>query len=146
MRFLALLAAPLLAGLVSCTSGAGPEGGATPPTPTTPPATPSGVAGKWTSASCGARAYERRLTFDASGTFSAEDRVSPCPPGTTCVWSGIVIRHGKYAVSGSSIQLTIDGPNAGPGQPLPASFALDPSGAPAELLDGGKRCVYARSP
>ncbi|MFT3773176.1 MAG: hypothetical protein QM820_47965 [Minicystis sp.] len=149
-----LAASFVVVALAACAAGPSPEGGSAPnPGPAAPigpttsqTATTSapGVAGKWSSASCGARAYERRLVLDSDGSFTAEDRVSPCPPNVACVWSGIVIRRGKYAMADGAIQLAVDGPNAGPGQPLPPTLAMDASGAPAEVLDGGTRCPYTR--
>ncbi|APR76382.1 Hypothetical protein A7982_01729 [Minicystis rosea] len=146
-----LLAFPLLA---ACSTGPTPEG-TTPPSPTTsiatgqasgPASTPAATpAGRWTSASCGARTYERRLTLNPDGSFIAEDRVSPCPPGAVCVWAGIVFRRGKYTIANGAIQLAVEGPTAGPGQPLPSTLTIDPNGAPVEVLDQGTRCTYVRA-
>jgi hypothetical protein len=151
-----LLASSLLA-LAACSSGATPEGNSapTPPPPTATAAAPvtqapvptgGGLVGTWSSPSCGPRTYERRISFAADGTFSAEDRVSPCPPGVVCVWAGIVNRHGKYAPLIGSIQLTVEGPGGGPGQPLPEQLAQLPGGGLAEPMDDGQRCPYARMP
>lgn len=105
-----------------------------------------GLAGTWTSAFCGDRGYERRITFAADGSFTAEDRVAPCPPTARCVWSGIVIRRGKYAVTGNALQLAPESAAAGPGQPLPPSLEIDATGVPVEVSADGRRCPYARMP
>lgn len=94
--------------------------------------------GTWTSGSCGSRKYPRVITLAAGGSFTAEDRISPCPKNVACVWSGIVNWKGTWAPSGDAITLSETGSAAGPkGEPHPTR--LDWKGAPAE---GG--CVYAR--
>jgi hypothetical protein len=154
MRF-AILTLPLISwALAGCAAqppdspptptAPGPTTQAPAPQPTTTAPAPGGVAGKWSSPACGARTYERRLALEADGSFAAEDRVSPCPPNVVCVWSGIVIRRGHYAVASGAIQLAVDGTGAGPGQPLPPALSVDASGAPVEIAPDGKRCVYTR--
>ncbi len=102
--------------------------------------------GTWKSASCGARKYERKIYFETDGTFQAEDLVSPCPPGTVCVWSGIVVTHGTYTASGSTITLT---PKEGsaqakpPAAALPTTLTLDAQGNVTESADGVS-CTYQR--
>jgi hypothetical protein len=147
--------------LPACTNTPAPEGAPAPtgdptqaapaPAPNTsatasPPLAPAAtVAGTWISPSCGARTYERRLVLDPAGTFTAEDRVSPCPPNVACVWSGIVYARGTYTVTSGRIQLTTEGSRP-PAKPLPATLVIDPAtGAPAEVEDG-LRCVYTRAP
>jgi hypothetical protein len=94
--------------------------------------------GTWTSGSCGSRKYPRVITLAEGGTFTAEDRISPCPKGVQCVWSGIVVWKGTWSPSGDAITLGESGSSAGPkGEPHPTR--LDWKGAPSE---GG--CVYAR--
>lgn len=144
------LAAPLLA--LACSTGAPPPD-ITPPSPPLPapqaaePAAAPAVAGKWTSPSCGPRTYERRLSLEADGSFIAEDRVSPCPPGVACVWAGIVWRRGSYTVANGSIQLTAATSTSGPGKPFPLTLAIDPqTSAPVEVVSEGERCVYSRMP
>ncbi len=153
---------PALALLAGCANNPPPEGAPAPTTdaaqaapapsaapPTTAPATapaaplPS-VAGTWTSPSCGARTYERRLSLDPAGTFTAEDRVSPCPPNVACVWSGIVFTKGTYTLTPREIRLAAESTRA-PAKPLPPTLAIDPAtGAPVEAEDG-QRCVYTRA-
>jgi hypothetical protein len=56
--------------------------------------------GDWVSASCGDRTYERRISFFGAPsdrrTFEGQDRVSPCPEGVQCIWSGIVNFNGRW--------------------------------------------------
>ncbi|MEJ7732238.1 MAG: hypothetical protein WKG00_23905 [Polyangiaceae bacterium] len=81
----------------------------------------------------------RTITLAANGSFTAEDRISPCPKGVACVWSGIVAWKGTWTPSGNGIQLGETGAAAGPkGEPHPTRLDWNGS-APAE---GG--CAYAR--
>lgn len=108
-----------------------------------PPAPSGDLAGTWSSPSCGARGYERVLDLRSDGTFTASDRVSPCPPGARCVWSGIVVREGTWASAGGRVVLTITRDGKGPaGQALPGSLALDGGGLVED--GGGQRCPYTR--
>ena len=50
--------------------------------------------------------------------------VSPCPPGRTCVWSGIVTRTGTYTLKGDKILLEPDPNNERGGEPLPTTLGL----------------------
>ena len=93
--------------------------GSTPPTPPEPAAPSPPVAppppeptadgtrfvATWTSPSCGERTYERRITLNPDFSFVGEDRVSPCPPDTTCVWSGIVNWTGTWSIDGPKLAL-----------------------------------------
>ena len=49
--------------------------------------------------------YATSYQFQASGTFSREDAVSPCPAGATCIWSGIVTSAGTWTIKGMAVQL-----------------------------------------
>jgi hypothetical protein len=104
----------------------------------------SKIVGSWSSASCGERKYARSITLSDGGSFEAEDRVSPCPPKVTCIWSGIVNRHGTYAVQGSQLTLTTaeDKAGAGKAMPFPTSLAIE-GGALVEDA-GGAKCSYSR--
>lgn len=107
------------------------------PEPVDPMAAAS-AAGDWSSESCGARTYERRLHLKADGYFTAEDLVSPCPEGAQCVWSGIETRRGKWK-QGSKILLLREEPSVakmGPAFPL----ELDWDG---RLREGS--CEYQRA-
>lgn len=118
---------------------------AAPSSPGSPPATPSGnrtLVGLWASPRCGDRGYERTLELQEGGHFVAHDRVSPCPPGAQCVWSGIVTRGGTWSVVGPSLLLTVEKDGKGPKtSALPAK--LDVAGeAPSE--GPGDGCSYTR--
>ncbi|WP_437940771.1 hypothetical protein [Sorangium sp. So ce341] len=119
--------------------------------PTTAPTAGPGpgddaLLGTWRSAACGSRKYERVLSFAKGGSFTAEDRVSPCPPKAACIWSGIIQRQGAFKRSGDSLSLSVAEASKGPGgQPFPTTFAVDAAtGAPVETGDGGKPCPYKR--
>jgi hypothetical protein len=100
--------------------------------------------GEWRSASCGKRAYERLVRFGADGNFEATERVSPCPPGARCVWSGIVTWGGRYAAAAAGITLEPEGarPPQASALVLPTELGWDSAaGAPVETQQG-ERCVY----
>ncbi len=126
-------------------SATGAQPGA--PLPITAPAvTLITLDGTWESASCGSRTYARRITFAEAAKFIAEELVSPCPKGVSCVWSGIIIRQGTYKVEQDTIALTVGKTSSGPAKTqLPTSLALDGSRAPVEAGDDGKPCVYKRT-
>ncbi len=123
----------------------------------TPPATtgdPSGnTAGKWAgsykSASCGDRKYERLLSLRDNGSFNGEDRVSPCPPGAQCIWSGIVMWQGRFEVTDTAVVLTrSDQPGGGPAGAAkidnPLKLEIDKAAAQLVETRGGERCAYTR--
>ncbi|MEP7126791.1 MAG: hypothetical protein ABJE95_38025 [Byssovorax sp.] len=116
---------------------------------TTPAAGPVSLAGTWESATCNTRTFPRRITFTegAATSFTAEDLVSPCPKGTTCVWSGIINRSGTYKVAKDLVTLTVSKTSNGPTKTeFPTTLTLDASRAPVEPgIDGGKPCPYTRS-
>ena len=121
---------------------------ATAPTtiPTIPAAGPVSLVGTWESASCGARAYARSLTFADATTFSAQDLVSPCPKGTTCIWSGIITRSGTYKTEKDLVTLTVSKTGSGPAKTqFPATLSLDSNRAPVEAGSDGKPCVYKQA-
>lgn len=121
---------PTSGGVATTSSAAQPVVTAAPPTPT----------GRWVSPSCGARTYPRELELFADGRFVSRDLVSPCPPGVSCVWSGVVERSGRFTVAGARLALVVEkGEAARGGQALPDSLGLD-GGAPVE----GATCVYGR--
>jgi len=101
--------------------------------------------GTWSSAACGPRKYERRLSLAKDGSFVAEDRVSPCPPNVVCVWSGIVQRKGAFKRADRTLLLSVSEGSQGPGaHPFPTTLTIDPStGALAETGEGGAPCPYA---
>lgn len=102
----------------------------------------SGVAfeGNWTSPSCGGRSYARNLRFEVDGTYAAIDLVSPCPPGTHCVWSGMVGYNGSWSLSDPKhLAMREMGAPAGPGSPHPTVFTADING---NLIESG--CSYQK--
>jgi hypothetical protein len=102
---------------------------------------PKAPDGTWSSERCGTRGYERRITFATDGTFSAEDRVSPCPAGVACVWSGVINRNGTYTLKGSTIRLKLEAPAPGAkAEDLPATLSWK-KGALAER-QAGHTCAY----
>jgi hypothetical protein len=142
----------LAASLTACCAGSPPPdapGAVNAPAAEEPPAgantstAAAPLVGRWSSPSCGKRTYPRLVAFAPTGTFMAEDRVSPCPPGTVCVWAGIVFHRGRYTTSAGTITLTLEGPQGHQGEPMPASMSLDASGAPVETGTDGQACVYA---
>jgi hypothetical protein len=82
-----------------------------PPEVPAPPPPETGETGTrfvatWTSAECGERTYERRITLNPDFSFVGEDLVSPCPPDAACIWSGIVTWSGSWAMEGPALKLT----------------------------------------
>lgn len=88
-----------------------------PPAETGPVATasqPAGQGGKlpditcmWENSSCGERKYRRQINFFEDGRFDALDEVAPCPPGKSCVWSGIIKWTGNWTLKDRVIALEI---------------------------------------
>lgn len=109
------------------------------PTPASAPVPTADVTGTWSSASCGARTYERIVTLAADGTFQAWDRVSPCPANAKCIWSGIVTRSGSFRLKGTTLTLQTSAPTESPGVALPDTLQFDGG----QLREGS--CVYTRS-
>jgi hypothetical protein len=104
----------------------------------------STLLGRWVSASCGERRYERQLSFEEGGRFASLELVSPCPPGARCVWSGIVQRLGRYEQAGDRVKLVVDQPVDGHGVPLPDEVRFD--GRVIEGAKDGSDCGYAYQP
>jgi hypothetical protein len=112
----------------------------------TPTAGPTTLLGTWESASCGARAYPRHLTFADATAFSAEDLVSPCPKGTQCIWSGIINRTGTYKTQKDIVTLTVSKTTTGPAKTqFPPSLTLDSNHALIEAGSDGKPCAYTHT-
>ncbi|WP_438019612.1 hypothetical protein WMF18_11285 [Sorangium sp. So ce315] len=121
------------------------SGPTTPAQATTPAQGDEALLGAWRSAACGSRKYERVLSFAKDGSFTAEDRVSPCPPRVACIWSGIIHRKGAFKRSGDTVALSVAEASQGPaGQPFPTTLVVDAAGAPAEAGEDGKPCPYQR--
>ena len=141
-----LLAASLLL-CAGCSTAPSPGPVDGPAASTASPSVPAPpITGTWSSPSCGARTYERRISFDPAGTFVAEDRISPCPPDVLCVWSGIVTRRGTYTIEDGTVETVLLTADAGrsKGEPLPAKLSIDAVGALVEVLPEGDLCVYTR--
>jgi hypothetical protein len=112
----------------------------------TPVAGATSLVGTWESASCGARAYPRRITFADATVFTAEDLVSPCPKGTQCIWSGIINRTGTYKTQKDIVTLTVSKTTTGPAKTqFPPSLTLDASHALIEAGSDGKPCAYTHA-
>lgn len=95
--------------------------------------------GDWTSPSCGGRAYARNIHFDAENSYAGIDLVSPCPTGTTCVWSGMIAYAGIWVQEGDRLKLREIGGPTGPGSPHPTEFTATVEGS---LVENG--CAYSR--
>jgi hypothetical protein len=130
------------------TPSATPTVPATATAPTTIPGTgpaagTADLAGTWESASCGARTYARQITFADAAAFAAQDLVSPCPKGTTCVWSGIINRSGTYKLSKDLVLLTVSKTSNGPAKTqFPTTLTFDATHALIEAGSDGKPCAY----
>jgi hypothetical protein len=125
---------------------------ANPPPPGTatiavPPADDGRWHGTWLSDGCGERAYQRIVTLAAGGEARGEERVSPCPPGVACVWSGIVPWSGRWSAAGDRVRLELE-PKAAPGAAiaLPSELVWDQAAAAPAEESGAERCVYRRPP
>lgn len=101
----------------------------------------SGVAfeGNWTSPGCQSRSYARNIRFEADHSYAGLDLVSPCPPGTACVWSGMVAFTGFWSIKDSKELILKELGGGGPGSPHPTLFTADMEG---NLVEGG--CKYQR--
>lgn len=101
--------------------------------------------GTWISASCGQRSYPRVLTLTADGQASGQDRVSPCPEGARCIWSGIVPFSGVWQGHAESITLDLQ---AAAGRKsfikaLPSRMTWS-DGQP-QATEGDQTCRYQRN-
>ncbi len=105
------------------------------------------IVGTWSSASCGERSYARELVFVEGGSYVRLDLVSPCPPGTLCVWSGIVHFTGGWRLEGDQVRL-IEEVQVGSGGPSgfvsrPEELVVDGETLKAHVA--GEDCVYTRA-
>ncbi len=122
------------------------------PAPTGEPS-PTGITlgqGTYTSKACGERKYDRVARIGKGNTIELDDRVSPCPKGTACVWSGIVTRKGTYEVEGPGemgkpykLMLTFDKAEADRGA-LAAPTHLEWYESRGVLTGPGDTCPYTR--
>ena len=95
--------------------------------------------GEWTSVSCPGRSYARNLLFVDGGEFAAIDLVSPCPPGGTCVWSGLSAYAGIWKQEGDKLLLREIGSPIAPGTPHPTEVVASFDG---KLVEND--CTYER--
>lgn len=93
--------------------------------------------GNWTSPSCGGRGYARNLRFEAEQAYAGIDLVSPCPKGTTCVWSGMTGFAGIWKQEGTKLLLREMGGGTATGGPHPTEVE---STADGKLVENG--CLY----
>lgn len=110
------------------------------------PAPPTSIVGTWSSASCGERSYARELVFVDGGSYVRLDRVSPCPPDSLCVWSGIVHFTGGWRLEGDRVRL-IEEVQVGSGGPAgftsrPEELVLDGMARTLTSHVAGEDCVY----
>lgn len=99
--------------VLACSKPASPAGGVEPAPPSEAPAKPADAVnwiGTWTSPSCGERTYERRIELTADLRANVEERISPCPEGARCIWSGIVVFEGTYVATGNTVALSLGEP------------------------------------
>lgn len=97
------------------------------------------IVGDWTSAACGGRTYARNISFAADQHYAAVDLVSPCPPGATCVWSGLTAFAGLWELQGKKLRVQEVGVPATPGGPRPTFFEATADG---KLVENG--CLYEK--
>jgi hypothetical protein len=82
------------------------------------------------------------LTLQPDGTYEMVDLVSPCPPGTQCIWSGIVTSSGTWEALGPSANLVeTKTDDADQGAPRPSELRILRNGHPAEDWGEGQ-CMY----
>lgn len=123
-----------------------------------PPASPlpEAVAGTWSSATCGDRGWERVVVIEAGGTFHAQDRIAPCPPGAKCVWSGIVHIQGTAVAQEEGVRLEVVSSRPRPPQGFP-SLLRPPAAEEGDtdhladhladhLVSAESGCVFERVP
>ena len=95
--------------------------------------------GSWSSTGCGERTYERRVALLEGGTFSGQERISPCPPGANCMWSGVHSFTGQWTLAEQTVALTVTKTDAQDAQAKAWPDALTWTGG--RLLEGD--CAYA---
>lgn len=122
------------------------SGEPTPPAGGPPPGGPAPISlvGRWTSPKCGARGYVRNLELLDGGRFNAEDRVSPCPPKVSCVWSGIVNRKGIWSLESNKVTLATDKDRDPPKQGAAWAGSLELRGGELVEVQGSERCSYTK--
>lgn len=137
----------VLALAVACGAEPPPAPAAPPPAPDAAPKVDTmlgqvtGVTylGDWTSAGCEGRTYARNLTFFENGEYAAVDLVAPCPPDTSCAWSGLVAYAGLWRQDGTKLLLREIGAPIAAGSPHPTEVQANFEG---QLVENG--CTYSR--
>ncbi len=100
----------------------------------------------WASAPCEGRSYQRQIHFEGD-RFTAKDLVAPCPPGTQCVWSGIIDRAGSWSLERKQLRLLPD--TDAPASPQASKFPLPEQlwlAADGTLTEDEGRCPYVMAP
>lgn len=114
----------------------------TPEVPQAPEAPHAKFVGTHSSPECGEdRKYPRQVVLSHDMSYTLTDLVSPCPPGGTCAWSGVVTAKGTWAVEGPMVLFTegkVDNPDMG--APRPDKLTLGQTG---QLMEA--RCLYVQS-
>lgn len=96
--------------------------------------------GDWTSPPCGGRTYARNIRFESDQEYGVMELVSPCPVGTTCVWSGLATFAGLWDQQGPKLILQEIGMTKNvAGGPHPVFFE---STADGRLVENG--CFYTK--
>lgn len=122
-----------------------------PPAPEPSAPTPGEITlapGTYTSRACDGRKYDRVARIGKGNTIELDDRVSPCPKGTACVWSGIVTRKGTYEVekpaeTGKPFKLVLDFEKAGADRgAIAAPPHLEWYASRGMLTEPGDTCPY----
>jgi hypothetical protein len=96
----------------------------------------------WSSPACATREYERQIRFEGD-RFHAKDLVAPCPPGTLCVWSGIIDRSGSFSLDRKQLRLLPD--TDAPASPQASKFPLPQQlwlAADSTLTEDEGACPY----
>ncbi len=122
------------------------------PTPTVtptppPPETDEGTrfVATWVSPSCGERSYERQITLNPDFSFVGQDLVSPCPPGASCVWSGVVSWKGTWNIEGPRLALNEEWSDNEAFQELARPTELKHTrGTELAEFNGEELCPYAQ--
>ena len=102
------------------------------------------VVGEWEGAPCEGRAYVRRVAFEPDGSFLATDRVAPCPPGASCMWSGILLWKGAWNRDGTRVVLAADRSIRVPDQ-IPDVLLLSGEGPSFMTEEAAPSCRYLPS-
>jgi hypothetical protein len=100
--------------------------------------------GVWVAPPCGRRNYERRLELVEGGVARLEERISPCPPGASCVWSGVEVVEGSWERQDGEVALRLDEVARAMAVEPPDRLGLESrAGTLALVEDGG--CRYRRA-